>query len=97
MTSGSNVIGNGSNDVLSSDEESAVIMVRQIIDGIRERGIPVRIDAIEIAMIEEGASMVKDGKTRDFKVLRLRSANFALTLHLHSIARIEINFNPDRQ
>jgi hypothetical protein len=79
-------------DVLSVDEESALCLVRRIVDDIRGRGLEADIETVERAMIAAGASKLADAAESAAREYRLKNVKLSLDSLPQSGASIEVNF-----
>lgn len=82
-------------DVLSEAEESALCVIRDIVDQIRMLGMVASANTIERAMIEAGASRAGEAAECEPRRFRFRGTHFSLQAHPELGAGIEINFGAE--
>jgi|SRR5271165_748485 len=82
-------------EVLSADEENALCLARQIVEGIRSGRAEADIDAVERALIGAGASAHCDRAGPNLRVFTLCNALIAIRIRTRPEPGVEVSFGPE--
>jgi len=79
-------------DVLTVDEESALLSLRGIVAGLRSQVVCVRLEDVERALIAEGGAHLEVGAKPGINAFVLRGAWFSIASASGCAGAIEVDF-----